>query len=68
MVALITKGTPPDRLYQAWLRGDIELVTSAAQLTEIANVLSRPRMQKYVDADEASAIMRNHGHPCHCPG
>ena len=28
--ALITTGTPPDRLYQAWLRGDIELVTSTA--------------------------------------
>ncbi len=28
--ALITKGTPPDRLYQAWLRNEIELVTSTA--------------------------------------
>ena len=33
--ALITKGTPPDRLYRAWLRGEIELVTSAAQLAEL---------------------------------
>jgi predicted nucleic acid-binding protein len=31
IAALITKGTPPDRLYRAWLRGEIELVTSAAQ-------------------------------------
>ena len=30
--ALITRGTPPDQLYQAWLRNDIELVTSAAQI------------------------------------
>ena len=57
--ALITKGTPPDDLHQAWLRGDIDLITSTAQLAEIDNVLSRPRMQKYVDADEASAIVRN---------
>ena len=59
--ALITKGTPPDSLYQAWLRGDIELVTSTAQLTEIDNVLSRPRLQKYVDADEAAVIVQNMG-------
>ena len=59
--ALITKGTPPDSLYQAWLRGDIELVTSTAQLTEIDDVLSRPRLQKYVDADEASVIVQDLG-------
>ena len=39
--ALITKGTPPDRLYQAWLRGEIELVTSTTQIAEMADV-SRP--------------------------
>ena len=59
--ALITKGTPPDSLYQAWLRGDIELVTSTAQLTEIDNGLSRPRLQKYVDADEAPVIVQDMG-------
>ena len=46
--ALITTGTPPDRLYQAWLRGDIELVTSTAQIAEIADVLARPRLQKFL--------------------
>ena len=59
--ALITKGTPPDRLYRAWLRGQIELVTSTAQLAEIAHVLGRPRLQKYLDADEAAAIVDNLG-------
>jgi putative PIN family toxin of toxin-antitoxin system len=57
--ALITKGTPPDRLYQAWLRGEIALVTSIAQLAEVAAVLARPRMQRYLDADEAAAILEN---------
>ena len=57
--ALITKGTPPDRLYQAWLRGEIELVTSAVQIAEIADVLARPRLQRYLDADEAAAIIEN---------
>ena len=59
--ALITKGTPPDRLYQAWLRGEIEIVTSTAQVVEIADVLARPRLQKFLDADEVAAIVENIG-------
>ena len=57
--ALITKGTPPDRLYQAWLRGEIELVTSIAQIDELTEVLDRERLQKFLDADEATAILEN---------
>ena len=59
--ALITKGTPPDRLYQAWLRGEIELVTSTAQIRELADVLARERLQKFLDIDEAAAIVENVG-------
>ena len=36
--ALITKGTPPDNLYQAWLNGEIEVVMTAAQIAEIRDV------------------------------
>ena len=57
--ALITKGTPPDRLYQAWLRGEIELVTSTAQMAEIADVLARPRLQNFLATIEATAIVEN---------
>ena len=57
--ALITKDTPPDRLYQAWLRGEIELVTSRAQIAEITEVLARPRIQQLIDAEEAAAIVEN---------
>ena len=59
--ALITKGTPPDRLYQAWLRGEIELVTSTAQIAEMADVLVRPHLQRFLDADEVKAIVENMG-------
>ena len=59
--ALITRGTPPDRLYRAWLRGEIELVTSTAQLAEMADVLARPRIRRLIDADEATAIIENIG-------
>ena len=34
--ALITKGTPPDALYQAWLRGEIELVTAVRRPCAVA--------------------------------
>ena len=57
--ALITAGTPPDGLYRAWLRGDIELVTCAAQIAEITDVISRPRLQKILDANEATAIVEH---------
>ena len=59
--ALITKGTPPDSLYQAWLRDEFELVTSLAQLSEMAQVLARPRLRRFVDVDEAAAIVENIG-------
>ena len=55
--ALITKGTPPDQLYQAWLRNDIELVTCAAQIDELTDVLSRPKLRKYVDRAEAAKLV-----------
>ena len=59
--ALITKGTPPDGLYQAWLRGEIELVTSIAQIDELADVLARERLRQFLDADEATAMVENIG-------
>ena len=57
--ALITKGTPPDRLYQAWLRNEIELATSFPQLVELVDVLSRPRLHRFLDLNEAAAILEN---------
>ena len=55
--ALITSGTPPDALYRAWLRGEFDLVTSAAQIAEIADVASRPRLGKFINPDEAADIL-----------
>ena len=55
--ALITKGTPPDRLYQAWLRNEVELVTSSAQIDEVTEVLARSGLRKYVELDEAAQMV-----------
>lgn len=57
--ALITKGTPPDQLYRRWLRAEFDLVTSVAQLAEIVNVLTRPRLRRFTRAGEAEAIVGN---------
>ena len=57
--ALITKGTPPDSLYQAWLRGTIGLVTSTTQVGQLADVLARRRLRKFLDPDEAKSIVEN---------
>lgn len=57
--ALIARGTPPDELYRAWQRGEIELVTSTAQMAEVARVLARPRLQRFLHAGEAAAIVEN---------
>lgn len=59
--ALITKGTSPERLYQAWLRGKIELATSDEQIAELSEVLARPRLQKFVDTDHAATLVENIG-------
>ena len=34
-------------------------ITSTAQLAEVGAVLARPRLQRYLDADEAAAIIEN---------
>ncbi len=57
--ALITRGTPPDHLCHAWYRRQFDLVTSPAQLQEMARVISRPRMQKYINPTEAEDLIEN---------
>ena len=53
-------------LYQAWRRGEIELVTSTAQIAELADVLARPRLQRFLDADEARGCHRYDVHDGQC--
>lgn len=41
----------------AALDGHVELITSPSLLQEIASVLARPRLRKYLSADEASRFV-----------
>jgi putative PIN family toxin of toxin-antitoxin system len=40
--ALITRGTPPDQLYEEWRHGRFDLVTAEQQLEELNRVSRRP--------------------------
>lgn len=55
--ALITKGTPPDLLYQAWDAGSVMLVTSRAQLSELARVLGYEKLRPYIHPEEVDALL-----------
>ena len=55
--ALITKGTPPDRLYEAWCQAKFELVTSQAQLNELSRVVTYPKLQRYIKPLEANQLL-----------
>ncbi len=59
--ALITKGTPPDLLYQAWDGRTFDLVTSEAQLAELERVLEYRKVRTLVRRDEAAALLETIG-------
>ncbi len=41
------------------MRGTIEFVTSTTQVSELADVLARRRLRKFLDPDEAKSIVEN---------
>ena len=57
--ALLTKNTPPDQLYQAWIRGLFDVVTSDWQVEELKRVLSYPKLRPYIQPNEASLLVEN---------
>jgi putative PIN family toxin of toxin-antitoxin system len=59
--ALITKGTPPDLLYQAWDAGTFQLVTSTEQLDELKRVIEYRKLLPYITPDEAEALLETLG-------
>lgn len=57
IAALITKGTPPDKTYQAWRKQRFELVTSQWQLAEFRRVSRYPKLRKYLQPIEAGNMI-----------
>lgn len=57
VAALIRKHTPPYRLYKLWREGCCELITSQAQLDELARVLGYKKLQRYFSVEEAQEML-----------
>jgi len=62
IAALITKDTPPDRIYQAWRKRRFELVTSQWQLDEFRRVSRYPKLRKYLQPIEAGNLVNGLRH------
>lgn len=57
--ALISRGTPPDRLYEAWKEGRFELATCERQLEEVNRVSRRPFFRERIRASEAGRMVND---------
>ena len=53
IAALITRDTPPDRIYQAWRKRRFELVSSEWQLEEFRRVSRYPKLRNYLQPIES---------------
>lgn len=62
IAALITRDTPPDRIYQAWRKRRFELVTSEWQLEEFRRVSRYPKLRKYLLPIEAGNLVNGLRH------
>ena len=57
--ALLTKNTPPDQLYQAWVQGLFDLVSSDWQLKKLKRVLGYAKLRPFIRKHEADLLMEN---------
>ena len=62
IAALITRDTPPDRIYQAWRKRRFELVTSEWQLDEFRRVSRYPKLRKYLQPIEVGNLVNGLRH------
>ena len=57
--ALLTKKTPPDQLYQHWVNGLFDVVSSDWQLDELKRVLGYKKLRPFILESEASLLIEN---------
>lgn len=56
--ALITRrDTPPSQVLRAWARERFELVVSPTLMSEVGDVLARPKFRPYVTPDEVADFL-----------
>jgi hypothetical protein len=59
ITALITRGTPPDQLYEAWRDGRFTLVSSELQIEEIRRVTLRDGVRFRIHPAEAGRMVND---------
>ena len=59
VAALITRGTPPDQLYEAWRDGRFTLITSELQIEEIRRVTRREGFRFRIHPAEAGRLVND---------
>lgn len=57
IAALITSGTPPDRIYQAWRRKRFTLITSRWQIDEFRRVSRYDKLRRFIEPAEAGNLI-----------
>lgn len=57
--ALMTRGTPPDRLYEEWRHGRFDLVSTGRQIEELREVVRRPFFQARLKASEIGRMIND---------
>jgi putative PIN family toxin of toxin-antitoxin system len=57
--ALMVRGTPPDRLYEAWRHGRFHLASAEQQLEELKRVSRRPFFQNRLSASEIGRMVND---------
>jgi hypothetical protein len=57
IAALITVGTPPDKICQAWKKKRFGLITSEWQLKEFRRVSRYPKMRNFINPVEAGQMI-----------
>jgi len=58
IAALITRGTPPDRLYQLWRKKRFTLITSEWQLGEFRRVSRYTKLRPFLRAHETGTMIQ----------
>lgn len=59
IASLITRGTPPDQLYEAWRDGRFELITADPQIEEIRRVTRRQGVRFRIHPAEAGRLVND---------
>lgn len=57
--ALITEGSPPDRLYRHWEAELFSLITSQEQLAELQRVVRYSHLERFISFPETTALLES---------